>query len=80
MKKYIKRHDRVFAQVHLYHMQTLGVKLRKEQWYKHARKPVEMIITSKEAILWNEKVQTDRTISDNNRSPLSIAMRSEHVC
>jgi len=51
MKKYIKRHDRVFAQVHLYHMQTLGVKLRKEQWYKHARKPVEMIITSKEAIL-----------------------------
>jgi len=51
-------------------MQTLGVKLHKEQCYKHKLKPVEMIIASKEAILRNEKVQTDRTISNNK--PITI--------
>lgn len=56
-------------------MQALGVKLHKEQWYKHERKPVETINASKEAILWNEKIQTDRTFSDNK--PVTIIRVNE---
>jgi hypothetical protein len=29
------------------------VKLHKEQWYKHERKPLKTINASKETILWN---------------------------
>ena len=56
-------------------MQALGVKLHKEQWYEHARKPVEKINASKEAILWNEEVQNDRIMSDNK--PVTIIRDNE---
>jgi hypothetical protein len=35
----------------IYYMQALGVKLHKEQWYKHERKPLKTINASKETIL-----------------------------
>jgi hypothetical protein len=43
----------------------IGVKLDNEQWYKHVLKLVEATHEGKVTILWNQEVQTDRTIPNN---------------
>ena len=44
----------------------MGVKLSSERWYEHVPKPVETSLESTVAILWNQQVQTDRTIPNSN--------------
>jgi len=64
---YIKKHDRVCAQLHFNICMETGVTLDKEHWYDHVPKSVETSHECKVTILWNQQVQTDRTISSNKR-------------
>jgi hypothetical protein len=42
-----------------------GLKLNNEHWYNHVPKSVETNYEGKVAILWNQKVQTDKTLISN---------------
>jgi hypothetical protein len=64
-EQYIKRHDRVCAQLHFNICKELGVKVDSELWYEHVPKSVETGQVGKVTILWNQQVQTDRTIPNN---------------
>jgi hypothetical protein len=52
-EQYIKRHDRVCAQLHFNICKELGVKLDSELWYEHVPKSVETSQVGKVTILWN---------------------------
>ena len=43
----------------------IGVQLDKKHWYEHVPKSVVTNRGSKVTILWNQEVQTDRTIPSN---------------
>jgi hypothetical protein len=62
---YIKRHDRVSEQLHFNICKEIGVQLDKKHWYEHVPKSVETTQGGKVTILWNQQVQTDRTIPNN---------------
>jgi Ni,Fe-hydrogenase III component G len=64
-EQYIKRHDRVCAQLHFNICKELGAKLDSELWYEHVPKSVETSQVGKVTILWNQQIQTDRTIPNN---------------
>ena len=63
--QYIKRHDRVCAQLHFNICKETGVYLDKKHWYEHVPKSVETSQGGKVTILWNQQVETDRTIPNN---------------
>jgi hypothetical protein len=62
---YIKRHDRVCTQPKFNICKETGVQLNKKHWYEHAPKSVETSQEGEVTILWNQQVQTDRTIPKN---------------
>ena len=64
-EQYIKRHDRVCAQLHFNICKETGVQLDKKQWYEHVPKSVQTSQGGKVSILWNQQVQTDRTTPIN---------------
>jgi len=43
----------------------IGVKFGNERWYKHVGKLIETDHEGKVTILWNQQVQSDRTIANN---------------
>ena len=43
----------------------IGVKFANEHWYQHVPKWIEASREGKVIILWNQQVQTDRTIPNN---------------
>jgi len=49
----------------LYIYKKTGVKLNNEHWYKHTAKLVETSPEIRVKILWNQQVQTDITIPNN---------------
>ena len=53
------------AQLHFDICKKTGVKLDKEHWYDHVPKSVETSHEGKVITLWNQQVQTDRTIRKN---------------
>ena len=53
------------AQLHFNIYKETGVQLKKKLWYEHVPKSVETSQGGKVTILWNQQVQTDRTILDN---------------
>ena len=53
------------AQLHFNICKETGVQLDKKHWYKHVPKSVETSKGGKVTILWNQQVQTDRTIPNN---------------
>jgi len=55
----------VCAQLHFNICGETGVQLDKKHWYEHVPKSVETIQGGKVTILWNQQVQTDRTIPNN---------------
>jgi hypothetical protein len=59
-EQYIKRHDRVCAQLHFNICKEITVKLDKEHWYDHVPKLVETSHKLKVTIVW-----TDRPTSNN---------------
>jgi hypothetical protein len=52
----------VCAQLHFNIHKEIGVKLDKTHWYEHVPNSVETSQGGKVTILWNQQVQTDRTI------------------
>jgi uncharacterized circularly permuted ATP-grasp superfamily protein len=55
----------VSAQLHFNICNETGVQLDKKHWYEYVPKLVETIQGGKVTILWNQQVQTDRTILNN---------------
>jgi hypothetical protein len=55
----------VSAQLHFNICKETGVQLDKKHWYEHVPKSVETSQGVKITILWNQQVQTDRTIPSN---------------
>jgi hypothetical protein len=80
-EQYIKRNDRVSAQLHFSICKETEVQLDKKHRYEHVPKSVETSQGSKVTILWNQQVQTDRTIP-NNKPDIIIRdnKKREHVC
>jgi len=66
-EQYIKRHDRVCTQLHFNIFKETGIKLNNKHWYDHVPNSVETSHECQVTILWNQQVQTDRTISNNKR-------------
>jgi hypothetical protein len=78
-EQYIKRHDRVCAQLHFNICKELGVKLDSELWYEHVPKSVQTSQVGKVTVLWNQQVQTDRTIP-NNKPDIIIRDNEKGTC
>jgi hypothetical protein len=53
--------------------------LDKKHWYEHVPKSVETSQGGKVTILWNQQVQTDRTIR-NNKSDIIIRDNEKGTC
>ena len=53
------------AQLHFNICRETGIQLDKTHWYEHVPKSVETSQRGKVTILWNQQVQTDRTIPNN---------------
>jgi hypothetical protein len=79
-EQYIKRHDRVCAQIHVNICKGIGVKLDTECWYEHVPKLLETSREGKVTVLWTQKVQTDRTIPNNKTDNIIRDNETEHVC
>jgi hypothetical protein len=75
-EQYIKRHDRVCAQLPFNICKERGVNLDKKHWYEHVPESIE---TSQGGILWNQQVQTDRTIP-NNKPDIIICDNEKRTC
>jgi hypothetical protein len=77
-EQYVKRHDGVSAQIHCNIRKGIGVQLDKKQWYEHVP---ESVTTQggKVTILWNQQVQTDRTIP-NNKPDIIIGDNERGTC
>jgi len=78
-EQYIIRHDRVCAQLHFNIRKETGVQLDKKHWYEHVPKSVETSQGGKVTILWNQQVQTDRTIR-NNKPDIIIRDNEKGTC
>jgi len=78
-EQYIKRHDRVYAQLHFNTCKETGVQLDKKHWYEHVPKSVEAIQAGKVTILWNQQIQTDSTIP-NNKPDIIIRDNEKGTC
>ena len=57
----------------------MGVQLDTKHWYKHVPKSVETTQGGKVTILWNQQVQTDRTIP-NNKPDITIRDNEKTTC
>jgi hypothetical protein len=55
----------VGAQLHFNVCKETGVQLNAKHWYEHIPKSVETSRGGKVTILWNQQIQTDRTIPSN---------------
>ena len=64
-EQYVKRHDKVSAQIHFYICMEVWVQLDNKHWNEHVPKLVVTNQGGKLTILWNQQVQTDRTIPNN---------------
>jgi hypothetical protein len=78
-EQYIKTHDRVCAHLHFNKCKETGVQLDKNHWYEHISKSVETGQGGKVTVLWNQQVQTDRTIP-NNKPYIVIRDDEERTC
>jgi len=59
-EQYVKRHDKVSAQIYLNICKETGVQLDKKHWYKYEYVP-NSVVTNQGGtvtILWNQQVQT----------------------
>jgi len=69
----------VCAQLHLNICKETGVQLDKKCWYEHVPKSVETSRGGKVNILWDQQVQTDRTIP-NNKPHIKICDNEKGTC
>jgi hypothetical protein len=78
-EQYIKRHDRVCAQLHFNICKETAVQLDTKHWYEHVPKSVETGQGGNIPILWNQQVQTDITIP-NNKPDIIIRDNEKRTC
>jgi hypothetical protein len=78
-EQYVKRHDKVSAQIHFNICKEIGVQLDKKHWYEHVPKSVVTNQGGKVTILWNQQVQTDRTIP-NYKPDIIIRDKEKGTC
>jgi hypothetical protein len=78
-EQYGKRHDKVSAQIHFNICKEIGVQLDKKHWYEHVPKSVVTNKGGKVTILWNQQMQTDRTIP-NNKPDIIIRDNGKGTC
>jgi len=78
-EEYIKRHDRVSAQLYFNICKETCVQLDKKLWYEHVPKAVETGQGGEVTILWNQQVQTHRTIP-NNKPDIIIRDNEKRTC
>jgi len=69
----------VCAQLHFNVCGEKAVQLDKNHWYEHVPKSVEKSQGGKVTILWNQQVQTDRTIP-NNKPDIIIRYNEKGTC
>jgi len=69
----------VCAQLRFNICKETGVQLGKNHWYEHVPKSVETSPGGKVTILWNQQVQTDRTIP-NNKLDIIIRDNEKGTC
>jgi len=69
----------VCAQLHFNICKETGVHLDNKHWYEHVPKSVETSQGGKVTILWNQQVQTDRTIP-NNKPDITIRDNEKGTC
>ena len=67
------------AQLHFNICKETGVQLDKKHWYEHVPKSVETSQGGKVTTLWNQQVQTDRTIP-NNKPDIIIRDNEKGTC
>ena len=67
------------AQLHFNICKETGVQLDKKHWYEHVPKSVETSQGNKVTVLWNQQVQTDRTIP-NNKAEIIIRDNEKGTC
>ena len=67
------------AQLHFNICKETGVQLDKKHWYEHVPKSVETGQGYKVTILWNQQVQTERTIP-NNKPDIIICNNEKRKC
>jgi hypothetical protein len=77
-EQYVKRHDKVSAQIHFNICKEIGVQLDKKHWYEHVPNSVTTQ-GGKVTILWNQQVQTDRTVL-NNKPDIIIRDNEKRTC
>ena len=78
-EQYIKRHERVCAQLHFNICKETEVQLDKKHWYERVPISVETSQEGTVTILWNQQVQTDRTIF-NNKPDIIIRDNEKGTC
>ena len=64
-EQHINTDDRVCAQLHFNICKDTEVQLYYKHWHEHMTESVETSQGGKVTILWNQQVQTDRTIPNN---------------
>jgi len=69
----------VCAQLHFNIRKETGAQLDKNHWYEHVSKSVETSQGGKVTILWNQQVQTDRTIP-NTKPDIIIRDNEKGTC
>jgi len=69
----------VCAQLHFNICREAGVQLDKQHWYENVPKSVDTSKGGKVTILWNQQVQTDRTIP-NNKPDIIIRDNEKVTC
>ena len=67
------------AQLHFNICKETGVQLDKKHWYERVPKSVETGQGGNVTILWNQQVQTDRTIL-NNKPDIIIRDNEKRTC
>jgi hypothetical protein len=78
-EQYIKRHDRACAHLHFNICKETGVQLDKKHKYEHVPKSVQTGQGGNVTILWNQHVQTKRTIP-NNKPDIIIRDNKKRTC
>ena len=77
-EQYIKRYDRVCAQLQ-FNICRKQSKTGQKHWYQHVPVSIETNQEDKVTILWNQQVQTDRTIP-NNKPDIIIRGHEKGTC
>ena len=67
------------AQLHFNICKETGVQLDKKHWYEHVPKSAETSPGGKVNILWDQQIQTDRTIP-NNKPDIIIRDNEKGTC